>query len=267
MRDTIHSPLNPAPRGRVLLGGLLALAAFAAIPAESPLVSGTFNGLHGASADFIVGVGNDGAIVHFNGDGDGRRVPSGTTRNLLDVYVAGPDFAFAAGTGVVLSWNGEHWSPIVTGDDSSVYRRVWASPERDVVVYGGQQGVSEVVCPYLPGARTQPFCRQFDSPMVGACGHSDRIHIVLGNGDIHLVNNAVIDAGGTFAPLHTQPAGLQLTDAWFPEQGCPDDALPEVFATSAAGGLWHFDRQAWQPLDDIALRLAAVRPSTGVLGD
>jgi hypothetical protein len=231
------------------------------------LSSGTFNGLHGASADFIVGVGNDGAIVHFNGDGDGRRVPSGTTRNLLDVYVAGPDFAFAAGTGVVLSWNGEHWSPIVTGDDSSVYRRVWASPERDVVVYGGQQGVSEVVCPYLPGARTQPFCRQFDSPMVGACGHSDRIHIVLGNGDIHLVNNAVIDAGGTFAPLHTQPAGLQLTDAWFPEQGCPDDAMPEAFATNAAGGLWHFDRQAWQPLDDIALRLAAVRPSTGVLGD
>jgi hypothetical protein len=43
--------------------------------------------------------------------------------------------------------------------------------------------------------------------------------------------------------------------------------MPEAFATNAAGGLWHFDRQAWQPLDDIAHRLAAVRPSTGVLGE
>jgi hypothetical protein len=115
-----------------------------------------------------------------------------------------------------------------------------------VVLYGGQQGASEVVCPYLPAARLQPFCRHFGSPMVGACGHSDRIHIVLGNGDIHRVNNAVIDAGGTFAPLHTQSAGLQLTDAWFPEQGCPDDAMPEAFATNAAGGLWHFDGRGWR---------------------
>lgn len=260
MRKSTTTPLNPARLGRVLLAGLAAaLTAFAASPAEPPFVSWTFNGLHGASADFIVGVGNHGAIIHFNGDGEGRRVPSGTTSELLDVYVAGPDFAFAVGTGTVLSWNGERWSPILTGEHSSVYRRVWASPERDVVVYGGQQGAREIVCPYLPGARLQPFCRHFGSPMVGACGHSDRIHIILGNGDIHLVNNAMIDAGGTFAPLYAQPAGLHLTDAWFPEQGCSDDALPEAFATNAAGGVWHFDKQAWRPLDGIALRLAAVK--------
>lgn len=204
----------------------------------------SLNSIHGASAEFIVGVGDRGVIIHFEKGGP-RRMPSGTTNQLLDVYVAAPDFAVAAGVGIVLLWNGEQWSPIATGPAGATYRGGWASPEADVVLYGRRHDGFDQVCPYLRGKDDQPFCRRFKSRFIGACGHSDDITLVLANGDIHRVNNAVLDPEGRFAPLYRHPATLELTAAWFPEPDCDAARTLRVVAVNARRELWAFDGRGW----------------------
>ncbi|MDX1571201.1 MAG: hypothetical protein R3200_12015 [Xanthomonadales bacterium] len=211
---------------------------------ERAQVSNNLNSIHGASADFIIGVGDHGVIIHFEKVGP-RRMASGTTNRLLDVYVAAPDFAVAAGVGIVLLWNGEQWSPIVAGPDDAAYRGVWSSPEKDVVFYGQRRDGFETVCPYLPGKHDQPFCRRFDARFIGACGHSDAINLVLANGDIHRVNNAVLDPEGRFVPVYEQPAPLDLAATWFPDPNCGVQHAPEVMAVNGGREIWRFDGRGW----------------------
>ena len=127
----------------------------------------------------------------------------------------------------------------------------WVSPDRQVILYAGSRDGVHRVCPWLSGAARQPFCRRFESRLVGACGLGDDIIIVLASGDIHRVNYALVNAGGNFEPAYDHPDTLQLTAALLPEPNClsGDGKLPDIFAINAANQWLQFNGEAWRLQD------------------
>lgn len=209
-----------------------------------------FNAVAGISRDFVVAVGAHGMIAHLLGDEGMRIMPSGTTQDLLDVNVATHDFAVAVGAGVVLRWDGARWHPLALEKPELTYSKVWTSPNRRLVLYGGSGNGAHWVCPWIPGADRQPFCRRFKSPMRAACGGDNDVLVVFASGAIYRVNNAVLGFDGRFEPAYAEKTPLQLKTAWLPAIGCDLNAgLPEVFAIDAQKGPLHFTHRSWHPLD------------------
>ena len=158
-------------------------------PSQYELISSptseNFNGISAtADGSFVVAVGNNGAIVHFV-DGDaGALMPSGTTRDLFDVFVRADDFAVVTGEEIVLLWDGSSWEAVQSSPGTQVYTGTWISPEQDIVLYGTLGSQFSFVCPYDPNATQQGFCRTFGRPMLTACGVSGDIKLVNADGDI-----------------------------------------------------------------------------------
>jgi hypothetical protein len=92
--------------------------------------------VHGdASGEFLVAVGVAGRILHWDGVSWGL-VPSGTAKDLHDVWVAAPDLAFAVGDdGTVLRWDGAVWESITSDIGVHLYG-VWAEAGDRVLVCG-----------------------------------------------------------------------------------------------------------------------------------
>ena len=135
----------------------------------------------------------------------------------------------------------------------------WATPDQGLILYGGRTEHGYRVCPWLAEATRQPFCRTFDAPVRAACGHREQVLLLLANGDIHRVNNALIGSDGDFLPAYHPVSPVQLKAAWLPDEDCdPAGGLPEVFAIGSDGGFVHFDGKAWRPLDEL--------PEIGIAG-
>ena len=147
--------------------------------------------------------------------------------------------------------NEKLWLPVATEWVNRKIARFRVSPDQQLILYAGNRDGVYRVCPWVSGAPRQPFCRRFESRLVGACGIADDIIIVLASGDIHRVNYALVNAGGNFEPAYDHPDTLQLTAALLPEPDClsGDEALPNIFAINAASELMQFDGEAWRVLD------------------
>ena len=128
--------------------------------------------------------------------------------------------------------------------------RFWVSPDQQLISYAGSRDGVYRVCPWVSGAARQPFCRRFESRLVGACGIGSDIIIVLASGDIHRVNYALVNADGDFEPAYDHPDTLQLTAALLPEPDClsADGILPNIFAINVVSELMQFDGGAWRVL-------------------
>ncbi len=82
------------------------------------LLTGALNKIYAVSPQDVYVVGNNGCIVHFNGN-SWERMESGTTLPLLDIhgrsaseiYACGSDFT--TGRGVVLRYDGTRWTKMV----------------------------------------------------------------------------------------------------------------------------------------------------------
>jgi len=236
--------------GQGFLAALL-LAAASPLFANATDDQAQFNAVDGVPWELMVAVGNHGMIVHFQDGRGARRVPSSTDRDLLDVHVASRDFAVAVGQGVVLVWNGVRWAPIPVedpvGDDSVAYSWSWASRRRDLVLYGGEADDGFRVCPWVPGAYRQPFCRIFIKPVVGACGSGDDVLLVLADGTVHRVNHDLIGRDGNFDPAYRPATPINLREAWIPARTCdPQAGLPEIVGVEDGGRLWRFDGADWR---------------------
>ncbi|MDX1461221.1 MAG: hypothetical protein R3348_09220 [Xanthomonadales bacterium] len=214
----------------------------------------TFNAVDGVPHELMVAVGDHGLIVHFPAGEAPRQMPSGTDRDLLDVHVAASDFAVAVGPGIVLLWDGEAWAPVVTEEDVAPFAQAWASPNHQFFMYGLDESGAYRLCPRLKNVSRQPFCRKFPAALLAACGDGDLITLLLANGEIHRVNDALIRPDGSFEPVF-RPHGLhRLRAAWFPDEGCdPRGGLPEMFA-AGENGLMHFVDKAWRSLGERPLR-------------
>jgi hypothetical protein len=214
--------------------------------------SEVFNGISASSVDFAIGVGNNGAIVHFANGDSGTVVASGTTNDLFDVRVASPSLAVAGGDGVVLLWNGVSWTEIRSSTAGAINSGIWIAPQEDVVffndIYPGSQ-FPYFVCPYQIGDTQPRFCRNFDAPMLNACGDSlfgGDIKTVMANGDIYHLDNSVNGING-FAPIFDYPTDLELTAVWIPPVVCLPGEVPprDLFAIRHGNEFWRFDGSAW----------------------
>ncbi len=211
--------------------------------------SEVFNGIASADGNFIIAVGENGTIVHFKDGDSGTLIPSGTTEELYDVYVASPNMAVAAGEDIVLLWDGIQWDPIQTGNTDTIYTGAWISPEQDVVLFESL-GQFNVICPYLPDETNQPFCRAYSQPMLTACGNSNDIKMLMASGDIQHVDNFLGDLSNG-QPLHTEAVPLFLTAIWAPPLAClPGSIEPEeLFAIRSGNEFWHFDGAEWSNMN------------------
>lgn len=127
--------------------------------------------------------------------------------------------------------------------------RVWASSDQQLVLFGINKGNFYRVCPRFLGKTRQPFCRQFSSELINACGNHDRVVLVMANGDIHEVNDALMGLDGDFEPLIHPESPVHVRSAFFAGQGCGShDRLPEVMAIRPNGEWVHFDGLDWQPI-------------------
>jgi len=172
-------------------------------------------------------------------------MPSGTTEELYDVYASSSNMAVAAGEDVVLLWDGQTWSNILSSNTDSIYTGTWISPEEDVVLFESL-GQFNIICPYLPELVDQPFCRAYQQPMLAACGNSNDIKMLMASGNIEHIDNFLGDLSNNM-PLHTEAVPLFLTAIWAPEMAClPGSIEPlELFAIRNGNQFWYFDGSNW----------------------
>lgn len=123
---------------------------------------------------------------------------------------------------------------------------LWSAADQALVLYRGSEPGKLKVCPRVQGLVHQPFCRTFDAAVLSACGMREELQLVLANGDVHRVNNALLDARGSMEPVYRPDQPLELVEAWMPEEIChPGKGLNDVLAVAASGDLLHFDGQNW----------------------
>ncbi len=213
----------------------------------------TFNGITAPEIDFAIAVGENGAIVHFvDGDNTGVLVPSGTNSELFDVYATSRNMAVATGEDIVLLWDGVSWDPIVEIDppQNLVITGAWISPEEDVVWYGIPGASFNQVCPFVPGGTDPLFCRLFGSPMLTACGKSGDAKLLLSSGDIWNLDNELVEANGTIAPLHDEPGNLFLTGIYVSKDACQSGPFAplQIFAIQNGQTFMQFDGSSWSSM-------------------
>lgn len=208
-----------------------------------------FNGISAPDGNFAIAVGENGTIVHFNDGDNGSLISSGTTQELFDVYASSANMAVATGEDVVLLWDGQNWSSLLTSNTNTFYTGAWIPPEEDVVFYQSL-GQFNFICPYLPEEANQPFCRGYQQPLLTACGNSNDIKMLMASGDIEHVDNFLADQTNN-APIHDEAVPLFLTAVWAPDWAClPGPIEPlELFAIRNGNQFWHFDGAEWSNMN------------------
>ncbi len=261
--------MNPRTRMTIAQAALAAcvLCSGGVAADDMSLPDAGFNAVGGDANQLMIAVGNHGVIVHLAGGGEARRVVSPTDADLLDVHVGSPDFAVTVGQGAVLLWNGESWRPLTDAASNALYHHAWASPDELLVLYAGGADTN-TVCPWIPDAIHQPFCRLFKAPMLGACGDHETIHLVLANGEIYRLNDALLGKDGQFGPVYRPDEHLELESASFAGETCLPDQLPQIYAADTDGGLVRFDGRSWRAVDPASARVAHVQaPGFGMRSD
>ncbi|MGB8636482.1 MAG: hypothetical protein WCD66_01115 [Rhodanobacteraceae bacterium] len=232
----------------VLAAATFALTAFAGHGWQSrpTVISSAITAVSAPSLDFAIGVGNGGAIVRFDHGNSGTLMNSGTSSDFFDVFAASSNLAVATGLDTVRLWDGVEWSEIKSSSYGAIYTGAWIAPEQDIVLYGVYDTTFGFVCPYVPGAAGQGFCRSLGGSMLTACGRSNDIKIINTDGEIYNVDNALGDLVGS-GPIHTPAFPLNLTAVYAPLSDCiPGPTAPQsMFAIRNFREFWSFDGQAW----------------------
>jgi len=140
--------------------------------------------------------------------------------------------------------------PAWAADDSQGSpTRLWSAVDEGLVLFIDSEAGGYSVCPRVNGMNRQPFCRAFAAPVLAVCGLSDKLQLVLSNGEVHRVNSALMGINGGFEPAYRPQQSLELVKAWMPEEICDTSAgLGNILAVAASGGLWHFDGRSWQQI-------------------
>jgi hypothetical protein len=140
---------------------------------------------------------------------------------------------------------------LASGETLSVAHQniLWSAPDRGLVLYFESEAGSRRVCPQILEKVDQPFCRTFEAEVLSVCGSPEELQLVLSNGEIFLLNHALLGTGGSFEPTHRPAHALDLIDAWMPEGVCePGAELNQILAVASGGGLWHFSENHWRQI-------------------
>jgi hypothetical protein len=129
----------------------------------------------------------------------------------------------------------------------------WTSSDQKLTLYLSASGEGNRVCPQTTDAQRQPFCRQFSDPVRNICGDIDHVYLVLANGDLHLVNNALIGVNGDFNATFHSDFPVNLRSAWFTEEEtCQGISLPKILGMNEKGTLLMFDGKKWQKVNEVS---------------
>ncbi len=220
--------------------------------ADTPGAQAGFNAMDGGHLELIIAVGNRGIIAHFTQSTGWQPKHSGTLRDLHGVHIVSPEFAVAAGEGIVMRWDGRHWDTLFEEETGRKYSRVWASADHQLVIFGGEIDGENWICPWKIGADRQPFCRQFKAPLAGVCGNNDDVHIVLANGDIYEVNSALMSKDANFEPASVSDVRLELLSAVHVGENCGGGFRePTMIAIEKDMGLLVLYQGRWLPVKTV----------------
>lgn len=126
---------------------------------------------------------------------------------------------------------------------------LWSSGNRELKLYSTDGERGSRVCPVMQDRDQQPFCREFNSRVVGVCGQADKISIVLASGDVHRLNYALMRPNGSIEPTYTQRDSLSLIEAWMPASSCINsEGLPEIYAINSDQKVMRFNQHSWRQL-------------------
>ena len=134
--------------------------------------------------------------------------------------------------------------------DASDWSQAWLDEKTGIRLRTDPDHHGPWICAEIPGQARQPFCRRFQARLVGACQGKGLFKLVLANGDIHVVDRALMGRKYSFAPAHRSPDSVELVEAWLPQQECmPADGISSVFAIDRKGQFRHFNGRRWLTLN------------------
>lgn len=136
--------------------------------------------------------------------------------------------------------------------DIKGWREAWAVQGEKARLLVEPEGEGRWVCARIAGRAHQPLCRRFASDLLGVCHEGSHFQLVLANGDIHRVDHALLDADGSFTPVHHPEQSLILRSAWIPSDSCyPGAGSAEIIAVDHESNLLHFDGKGWHRIDQL----------------
>ena len=117
--------------------------------------SGTTNylqGIWGSSPSDIYAVGYNGFISHFDGSGWNAMENTGTSNHLYAVWGCSPSDVFAVGEkGTILYYNGSTWQKMISNTDATLYG-IWGSSCSKVFAVGAVDSMSSQGKPFTASA-------------------------------------------------------------------------------------------------------------------
>lgn len=212
--------------------------------------------------DFMVLVGTNGTIIHYNPiTGGAQNMPSGVTGNLFNVNVVNRNFAVAGGVNTVLMWNGVEWNEIVNFPNTpnpTFVTPAWSDPQMNMIFYQSVSQPFSFICPYdLSDPANSGLCKGYMNPIVQLCGTAGDIKALLSDGSVARFTNGqlVNNDSSNDALVFEQPvtSSLNITAAYIlPESCVPGNFAPaKIFAAHANGNtveFFMFNGEEWSAM-------------------
>jgi hypothetical protein len=92
-------------------------------------------GLWGSDATNVYAIGQSGTILHYDGN-SWTPMQSSTSQDLNSIYGISTDTIFAAGSGIILKYDGSIWQQIPVDKSSVFWKDVWGGPSGDFFFVG-----------------------------------------------------------------------------------------------------------------------------------
>ncbi len=197
----------------------------------SPMSSGTaenLRGIWGASSSDIFVVGENGAILHYDGS-SWSPMTSGTTENLESVWGASGSNVYAVGTnGKILHYNGSAWYSMSSGTGDNLHS-IWGASANLIFAAGYYGRILQ--------------CNNSVDWYNMSSGTTQELRAVWGTSgtDVYAVGDGedILHYNGSSWKTTTSPVSGYL-------KALHGFSADNVFAAGNNGSLIHFDGSAWQ---------------------
>ncbi len=197
----------------------------------SPMSSGTaenLRGIWGASSSDIFVVGENGAILHYDGS-SWSPMTSGTTENLESVWGASGSNVYAVGTnGKILHYNGSAWYSMSSGTGDNLHS-IWGASANLIFAAGYYGRILR--------------CNNSVDWYNMSSGTTQELRAVWGTSgtDVYAVGDGedILHYNGSSWKTTTSPVSGDL-------KALSGFSADNIFAAGNNGSLIHFDGSAWQ---------------------
>ncbi len=194
---------------------------------QNPLPQGnSLNAVLSLSNNDVYAVGNNGTIMHYNGN-IWEKMPSGTTNNLGSIWGITSNNLFAVGNnGTIIHFNGSTWSPL-SSETTSNLTQVWGTSGNDVFAVGEKGTIL-----HYDGAVWTSMKNDINKDIRGIWGVSSTEVYAVG------YNGMILRYDGTSWRLTNSRSNKDLLGVW-------GTSSTNIFAVGYNGTMLHFDGISW----------------------